>query len=155
MPTRLRCVATSTSSTVTLLRSVARSSRTSRSSMPSWKTPTPQQIERAVALLAHPVDQARFFEELQNPQWLAPLNARGFFASPPGQEGAPSFAPWPASAYLARMAVHAPDEVLAILLKMKATKNVRVRQDVVDAALAMPPALAAQLVSRNMTWMKE
>lgn len=123
--------------------------------MPSWKTPTPQQIERAVALLAHPVDQARFFEELQNPQWLAPLNTRGFLASPPGQEGAPSFAPWPASAYLARMAVHVPDEVLAILVKMKATNNVRVRQDIVDAALALPPALAAQLVSRNMTWLKE
>lgn len=123
--------------------------------MPSWKTPTPAQIERTVALLAHPVNQARFFEGLQNPQWLAPLNARGFFTNPPGLEGAPSLAPWPASSYLARMASQAPDAVLSILLKMKSTSNVRVRQDILDAALGLPPTLAAQIVPRIMTWLKE
>lgn len=122
--------------------------------MSSWKTPTPEQIEHAIALLAHPVYQARFFEGLENPKWLDPLNARGFFTVPPDQDGEATFTPWPASGYLARMAVHEPDTVLDILLKMKATNSARVQQDVVNAALALAPSAAAQLVTRDLVWLK-
>jgi hypothetical protein len=44
---------------------------------------TPEKVNRAVALLGH-IEQVRyFFDRLENPEWIMPLKAKGFFNMPP------------------------------------------------------------------------
>jgi len=51
--------------------------------MKSWKTPTPKQVDLAVALLAHIEQHRYFFDRLENPEWIEPLKSKGFFPSSP------------------------------------------------------------------------
>lgn len=83
-----------------------------------------------------------FFDKLQNPAWLPLLRKEGFFTQPP--------APGPESRYLARMASieSAQDLVLEIALEIPETENVRLYDDLADAALALPPPLAARLAEK-------
>lgn len=117
--------------------------------MPSFKTPTPQQIEIAVQRMRLPEFAAYFLSRLQNPRWIGPLRDRGLFASPPPaiavESGGVRYPSWPASRYLARMATHAPSEVAAILRGLE-TDNASVVGDILDAALVMPADTAAALV---------
>jgi hypothetical protein len=127
--------------------------------MKSWKTPTPEQIEKAVAQLGHGEYNRYFFDRLDNPEWLRPLKAKGFFGAPPQpihdeSRGTIAFPQWPESRYLVRMAKYAPETVLEIALAIPQTENVRVHTDLADAALAMPPGLAAKLVAQAKEWIK-
>ncbi|MDP9485563.1 MAG: hypothetical protein M3Q49_07200 [Actinomycetota bacterium] len=96
------------------------------------------------------VTYRRFFEGIPDGRWLGPLREEGFFESPTAAEtdedGAVRHVPWPPSRYLARVAGAEPDLVMHAILEMAPTNNVRVHEDVADAALAMPPALAARIV---------
>lgn len=126
--------------------------------MRSWKTPTPEQVDRAIALLAHPEQRRYFFDRLENPHWLEPLKQKGFFRNPPAvvrdeEKGTVQFPPWPESRYLARMAVHDPAKVLEVALLIE-TDNIRVNEDLLDAALAMPAAIAAKLETKVLTWIE-
>ncbi|MEW6542563.1 MAG: hypothetical protein AB1411_03015 [Nitrospirota bacterium] len=126
--------------------------------MRSWKTPTPEQVDRAIALLAHPELRRYFFDRLENPHWLEPLKQKGFFGHPPAVvrdegKGTVRFPPWPESRYLARMAVHNPAKVLEIALSIE-TDNIRVNEDLLDAALAMPAEMAATLASKAPAWIE-
>ena len=116
--------------------------------MKSWKTPTPEQVTKAVALLGHAEQYRYFFDRLENPQWIEPLKTKGFFGSPP------QAIPWPASRYLARMAARAPETVLEVALQIPSTDNVRVHEDLVDAALEIPANLAAKLVPKAKKWIE-
>lgn len=103
------------------------------------------------------VVRRRFFDRLKDPAWLPLLRSEGFFKRPPVPETNPEqgtvwFPPWPESQYLARMAAERPGEVLQILLEAPLTDNIRVLEDFLDAALAMPPDLSAQLASKAATW---
>jgi hypothetical protein len=116
-------------------------------------------VDKAVALLAHGEQHRYFFDRLENPEWLLPLKAKGFFSSPPQpirdeSRGTIAFPMWPESRYLARMAGFAPTTVLDILLQIPDTENVRVHSDLVQAALAIPPNLAAQVVPKAITWIQ-
>ena len=117
--------------------------------MPSFKTPTQQQIDTAVQRLRSPEFSAYFFSRLENPRWVQALKEQGLFASPPPpysvEGGGVTFPHWPASKYLARMAKHVPAEVGAIFTSME-TDNVFVIGDMIEAALAMPANTAATLV---------
>lgn len=100
-----------------------------------------------------------FFDKLTSAAWLEPLRAEGFFKHPPEpdrdyEKGTVSFPPWPESRYLARMAVLAPEEVLEIALQIPDTKNVRVHEDLADAALAMQVDQAAKLVPKAKAWVE-
>ena len=73
--------------------------------MKSWKTPTPDQVDKAVALLGHAEQHRYFFDRLENPQWLQPLKAKGFFSNPPQiirdeVKGTFGFPIWPDSRYM-------------------------------------------------------
>ena len=46
--------------------------------MKSWKMPTPEQVAKAVALLGHVEQYRYFFDRLENPEWLLPLQKRDF-----------------------------------------------------------------------------
>ncbi len=125
--------------------------------MQSWKKPTPDQVGRAVALLAYVEQYRHFFDRLENPEWLKPLWEMGFFKHPPQperneEEGTVRFPPWPEARYLARMAKHDPELVAEIIQKMDDTDNAAVLSDLVDALLAMPPRISARLAEKAQRW---
>ena len=98
-----------------------------------------------------------FFEHLKDANWLKPLADNGFLTQPPLVKVDPinqtiEFPAWPESRYLARMASLESDVVLEIMLKIPVTDNVRVHEGLADAALAMPPDLAAEWVKREVEW---
>ncbi|MEH2338208.1 hypothetical protein [Nostoc sp.] len=126
--------------------------------MTSWKKPTPQQLDKAIAKLIHPQQRNYFFNHLQNPEWIEPLKNKGFFQNPPQiiedtSQGTVSFPMWAESRYLVRMAKYKPKEVLKIALQIE-TNNLSVHEDFVDAALQMPLQEAVQLVSKVKTWIE-
>jgi hypothetical protein len=126
--------------------------------MRSWKTPTPEQVDTAIALLAHPEQRRYFFDRLENPHWLEPLQKKGFFRNPPAvakdeEKGYVRFPPWAESRYLARMAVHDPAKVVEIALAIE-TDNVCVHEDLLDAALGMFAEMSAKLASKFVPWIE-
>jgi hypothetical protein len=86
---------------------------------------------------------------LRNPKWIAPLRDGGIFSDPPPavapEDGYVQHAHWPASKFLAEMAPHAPSEVAAIFAGIE-TDNMWVANDMLNAALAMPPQTASTMV---------
>lgn len=106
---------------------------------------------------ANIVTHQYFFDKLENPEWLEPLWERGFFKQPPEpmqdeEEGTIRFPPWPEARYLARMAKYKPELVAQIIKDMEDTKNISVIEDLVDAALAIPPEISATLVKKALKW---
>ncbi len=126
--------------------------------MRSWKKPTPDQIDRAVALLIYDGQYRYFFDQLENPEWLEPLWKKGFFKHPlqpvrNEEEGTIRFPPWPESRYLARMASHKPELVAQIIEEMEETENISVQSDLLDAMCAMPPdIISAIIVEKAVNW---
>ena len=112
-------------------------------------------VERALAIAGRsPENYAYFFERLSSPDWIKPLDERGLFAEPPPLEEEDGYvrAPnWPVSAYLARVADEAAEQVLAIALAIE-TDNERVHQDLAEAAMAMPGPLAAKWAAHELLW---
>ncbi len=99
------------------------------------------------------LDALEYFFGKAGPAWLAPLNAAGFFGRPPETEEGYRAPTWPQSQYLARMAAAEPEQVLGIAQLVADTRNVRVQEDLMEAALAMPPSKAAELVPNIVGWM--
>ena len=98
-----------------------------------------------------------FFNQLKTPVWIEPLSKTGLFDNPPEPEvdiakGGRRIWAWPQSRYLARVAELAPDQVLKIILEIPETTNSWVHMDYVEAALHMPPEVAAQLVPKMQKW---
>ncbi len=84
-----------------------------------------------------------FWQMLDGPNWLTPLRRAGHFAAATvGEKEA-----WPPSDYLKRMAEDAPTLVAEILSEIE-TDNPNVLGDMVEAALKMPPRVAAPLAGR-------
>lgn len=101
------------------------------------------------------VTLGHFFDQLSNPEWIDPLHQEGFFQDPPPAEREGDyirFPPWPESRYLAKVAGSAADRVLEIALALPDTDNVRVFEDLTDAALQMPAETAAQMVPKVKEW---
>lgn len=123
----------------------------------SWKKPTPDQVTRVIALLAHPQQRYYFFNRLENPEWILEFKERDWFKYPPSvtqnENSAISFPNWPESRYLARMATHRPEEVLSIALDIE-TDNPSVHTDFIVAALSMPPDVAIKLRPKVEKWIK-
>jgi len=128
--------------------------------MKSWKTPTPEQVTKAVALLGHAEQYRYFFDRFENPLWIEPLETKGFFSSPPQatqdeERGTIGFPLWPESRYLARMAARAPEAVLKIILQIPDTDNIQVHTDLCDAALAISTELAAKWAEKETKWVEQ
>ena len=117
--------------------------------MPSFKTPTRQQIDTAIQRMRSPEFAAYFLSRLNNPKWIPALKENGLLANPlPAvfvEGGGTLYPHWPPSKYLARMASVAPQEVADLFAKME-TDNASIIGDMLDAALAMPTADSARLV---------
>jgi hypothetical protein len=130
--------------------------------MRSWKTPTPEQVSKALALLGHAEQYRYFFDRLENPLWIGPLREHKFFQNPAAiihdkERGIISFPPWPESRYLARMAPLASFEIqqtiLEILLQIK-TENVSVHEDIVETAAGLHPELSTAFSKKEAAWIK-
>ena len=96
----------------------------------------------------------RFFSRLDSPAWLERLRAdTDYFSVPPplarGDDGSATYTPWPPGPYLVRMAAldAVRSQVIEIALALE-TDNPEAHERVTEAALAMPPADAAQLVDK-------
>jgi len=125
--------------------------------MRSWKKPTPEQLDRAIARITRREHYRYFFNKLENPEWLEPLWEKGFFRSPPEpqidqEHSTVNFPLWPEAGYLSRMAVHKPEVVKKIILQMPDTSNIYVIYNLADAILNMPPDIAAQLMDKPKAW---
>ena len=128
--------------------------------MPSWKTPTNEEVERAITLLARPEQRRYFFDKLQNPRWIKPLEAHSFFNNPPSpitddKKQTIQFPPWPALQYLARMAAipDAQDDVLRIALNIPESGNISVYDTIAEIATKLPATLAATLATKAPDWL--
>ncbi len=120
--------------------------------------PSPEVVQRALSEIGKRTANYRyFFDQLKSPSWIEPLLENGFFQSPPPPivEGESiSFPFWPESRYLARMAPLAAEIVLRVALQMPETENVRVHEDLAEAACGLPPEMAGSWATRESTWVK-
>lgn len=117
----------------------------------STSAPTVKLLHDVAIHLSDPDIRREFFRELDSPAWIAVLNQGAFFADPPPAEkvadGGVRCQRWPQSEYLARMAVHAPEEVAEILATVE-TDNWIVARDMIKSARAMPAKHAAKLAPK-------
>jgi len=119
---------------------------------------SPEVVEKALKeIRKRDANYQYFFSQLKSPDWIEPLFNQGMFQRPlsPKREGdLISFPFWPESSYLARMAPEAPQAVLDVALKIPDTGNVRVHEDLAEAAYGMPADLAARLIKKEIDWIK-
>jgi hypothetical protein len=114
-------------------------------------------VQKALSAIKRVADHDYFFNQLSSPAWIEPLWNAGLFRDPPPpiREGDYIQYPgWAESRYLLRMAQHSPREVLNVVLKIPTTENVRVHEDIVEIASAMPPDLAVKLVPTINTYLE-
>ena len=117
--------------------------------MPSWKKPTDEQVEKALASAKKETDRRYFFSSLKNPFWLQPLVERRYFESPPNPtrlpDGSDYFPFWPELEYLKNIAREVPDEVVEVVLQFPRTDNARVDWQIMEVALQLPGVQSAKL----------
>jgi hypothetical protein len=117
-------------------------------------------IDRALSQIQKGYAQYQyFFERLNSHIWLIPLKERGFFKDPPPprhKDDYVNFPLWPETHYLIRMAKvpEARETVMNIALGVPDTENVRVHEDLLKIALALPPGMAANFVSKAKNWIR-
>jgi hypothetical protein len=128
--------------------------------MRSWKTPTPEQVNRVLQLTTRPAEFRYFLERLENPLWLRAFFDHGLFEEPLGPQtddaaGTVQFPAWPLSEFLARVAgdVDDPELLLAVAGQIAHTKNIRVQRDVLAVAAVLPVQKSAQLTSHAHGWL--
>lgn len=114
-------------------------------------------VKSLIAKMKRNADYVYTFSNLGSPDWIGPLVKHGFFADPPPpiREGDYiRFPTWPESRYLARVADKDPEQVLKVALRIPKTENVRVHEDLAEAALAMPAKYAKKFVPRTKQWLR-
>lgn len=117
-------------------------------------------VERAlVEIRKGNAEYVYFFDHVNSVAWLEPLSRHGFFQTPPApvrREQYISFPPWPESRYLVRMSAipEVQAKVLEIVLRIPATDNIVVQDDLLEVALNLPPQQSAALVPRVCEWVQ-
>jgi hypothetical protein len=102
-----------------------------------------------------------FFQRLNDPTWLDPLNAKGFFDHPPepiqdSERGTIIYPNWPESKYLERMAaidsLRLKRTIVGIALKV-VTDNPTVYLDLTKAVLQMPADMQVDWANKMAAWL--
>jgi hypothetical protein len=103
-----------------------------------------------------------FFDQLQSPEWIELLYEENFFDNPPGIEADAEaktfrFPIWAQSRYLIKVAPVKPEIVLEIAIKLLETgcNNIRIYEDLAEAALKMPSTFASCWVKKAIMWLRE
>src|SRR5262249_31155829 len=106
----------------------------------------------AIASTTDSEQRKYFFQKLQNPLWVKPLRAKGFFKNPPSPlpvgDGNFQIPSWPESQFLARIAKEIPDEAVEIALGIQ-TDNPHILEDIVDVALAVESSALSRKLSKH------
>lgn len=121
--------------------------------MKSWTPPTIELVDQFAELAHKSENRSYFFTHLQNPEWVTPLQERGFFANLPGsytdsETGDIRFPRWPEGTYLARMASLAPDAVVAVLESLESTDNPVITQYILETAGSLPDPYLQRISGR-------
>jgi hypothetical protein len=113
-------------------------------------------IDDAVALIGRGYSQYEyFFSKLTSADWIPHLLERGFFREPPDSERCGDggyWHRWPESQYLKRVADLDPAIVVKAFRAVPHTNNPFIHSDLVDAALKIPAAHAAELACIEREW---
>jgi hypothetical protein len=123
--------------------------------------PTEIQVERAIALIEKGGGNYEyFFQQLSNPNWIAPLAKRGRFNHPPPLERVSKTAyripGWPEGQYLLRMAAVAPEEVTAAIgATCFESDNPAVHTLLVEIAGIVPASGARAIAAREIAWLEK
>ena len=117
--------------------------------MTSWKKPTAELVDKALASAKKETDRRYFFSGLKNPLWVQPLVERGYFESPPGPillpDGSEHFPGWPELEFLKNIVREVPDEVVGVVLQFPKIDNPRVDGEIMEIALKLPGLQSAKL----------
>ena len=111
--------------------------------MKSWTPPTGELVNQFIELAHKSENRSYFFTRLQNPEWVAALQERGFFVDLPSsytdkETGDIRFPQWPEGIYLARMASVVPDAVVAVLESLESTNNPLITRHILEIAESLP-----------------
>lgn len=121
--------------------------------MKSWTPPTIELVDQFAELAHKSENRYYFFIHLKNPEWVTPLQERGFFANLPGsytdsETDDIRFPRWPEGTYLARMASLAPDAVVAVLESFESTDNPVITQYILETAGSLPDPYLQRISGR-------
>ena len=119
-------------------------------------SPSDELVTRALTRIGDLQHRRVFYDKLDNPLWIAPLEVRGALAPDEGGAQGPGFVrPWPQGEYLQRMAPIAPAQVAAVLMKYLDSEDPVVRSVLVRAAAQMDGNTAATLVKGIMAFIRD
>lgn len=123
--------------------------------------PSEVQVERAIALIQKGGGNYEyFFQQLSNPNWIAPLAKRGRFNHPPPLERVSNTAyripAWPEGQYLLRMAAVAPEQVTAAIgAACFESDNPAVHMLLVEIASIVPASGAREIAAGEIAWLEK
>ena len=124
--------------------------------MKSWKEPTNEMINKALASVKKETARKYFFSRLENPLWLKPLAERDCFKYPPKSlrfdDGTVQYPYWPEIQYLKNVCRDAPDEVVSLLIDLPETDNPVVYDGILEIALQLPGEKSARLKSKILEY---
>ncbi len=130
--------------------------------MKSYPQPTPQQVSEAITLLAHPQLRRVFFEKIENPHWVKPLNDAGFFADPPApiyneEDGTTQYRYWPQIDYLrtvVKQGDEKPQALVSEILQGLEIDNPFLREEILEIGAILPVKLAEPLARKQAEWIR-
>lgn len=125
--------------------------------MTGFQRPTAEQVASALRRISTFPLRRAFYEGLKNPYWVKPLLDADAFESPPQPiqtpEGDVRDVYWPEIAYLTRVAVAVPDQVVDVFLALGAdTSNAWVRRAVFQIGATIPADQAVRLQPLLEAW---
>ena len=116
--------------------------------MKSWKKPTDELIDRALASVRKETDRRYFFSRLKNPLWLQPLKERGYFKVPPRASDLLDGSVWPELQYLKNVSGNDPEEIIRLLLQLPEVDNLWVYDCILEIALQLSGELSSKLMPK-------
>ena len=121
--------------------------------MKSWKKPTNEMIDKALASVKKETDRQYFFSRLKNPMWIQPLTERGYFQSPPRARILPDeniqFPAWPELQYLKNVSEEAPKEVVELMLQLPEVDNPIIYEHILEIALRLHGRQSCETPTQN------
>lgn len=125
----------------------------------NWRAPDSSFVRRALSRLGDIQHRRVFYEKLNNPLWVDPLDREGVFESPPelvmSEDGTAQSEIWPEGGYLIRMASAVPRSVARVLERTCSSTNPYIRELILRAAIALPPDHAAPFAKPLARFLEE